>query len=231
MLTLYARRTIANGPALRLALPLAAAFLAALSAHIAIDVVGDYVLAHDTYDDPAHGSRWLASIALGISAFVAVWALGRAALAESRGSHNALRRALRAAVPASSIRFSGIVTAASLPMLAGMAWLDAVCAGIPVDDAGDLFGGCIPLGTGITVVLAIVVAAAVHRLVALLCRFHRSIVRAVEAFVRLPRGAVRAASCLTLSLMEDRPRVHASLVRCTGADRAPPLVAMPLLTA
>jgi hypothetical protein len=213
---------IANGSALRIALPLAAAFLAALSAHVAIDVAGDYVLAHDTYDDPAHGSRWLASIALGISACIAVWALGRAALAESRGSHEALRRALRAAVPSSFVSFSALVTAASLPMLAGMAWLDAVCAGIPVDDVGDLFGGCIPLGSGITVALAIVVATAVHRLVALLCRFHRSIVRAVEAFVRLPRSAARAASCLTLSVMEDRPRVPASLARCTGADRAPP---------
>jgi len=217
---------IANGVALRIALPLAAAFLAALSAHVAIDIVGDYVLAHDTYDDPAHGSRWLASIALGLSAFVAVWASVRAALAESRGSHQALRRALRAAVPASGIRFAALVTAASLPMLAGMAWLDAVCAGIRVDDVGDLFGGCIPLGSGIAAAVAVVVAAAVHRLVALLCRFHRSIVRAVEACVRLPRGAARAAACLTLSLREDRPRVPASLVRCTGADRAPPVRAL-----
>jgi hypothetical protein len=206
-------------------MPLAAAFLAALSAHVAIDVAGDFLLAHDTYDDPAHGSRWLASIALAASAFAALWALAKAALAETRGSYGALRAALRAAVPSSGIAFAAIVTAAALPMLLGMAWLDAVCAGIGVDGVADLLGGSIALGAGIAIAFALALALGLHRLVAVLSRFHRSIVRAVEALVRAARAA-RCAPFPTAAVRQDRPRVPAALARCTGCDRAPPGPAM-----
>ncbi len=210
-----------SGFALRIAMPLAAAFLAALAAHVAIDVVGDYVLAHDTYDDPAHGSRWLASIALAASALGVLWALARAVLAETRGSRDALRRAVQAAVPASPAAFALTVAAAALPLLLGMAWLDACCAGIGVDDVADLLGGSMPLGAGILFAFAFAVALGLHRFVALLVRFRRSIFRAVEAFVR---GA-RIATCTPLHVAtdtQDRPRVPAALSRCTGANRAPP---------
>ncbi len=63
---------------------LASAFVAALVAHVAIDVAGDYLLAHDTYDDHAHGSRYVASIALAIAAIATLWIFVRAVLAETR---------------------------------------------------------------------------------------------------------------------------------------------------
>jgi hypothetical protein len=202
-------------------MPLAAAFLAALAAHVAIDVAGDYLLAHDTYDDPAHGSRWLATMALAACALSALWAFGRALLAETRGTRGALRTALRAAVPASPAKFALAVTAAALPLLLGMAWLDDACAGIDVDGVASLFGGSVPIGAGITIAFALGAAIGVHRLVALLCRLERSIVRAVEAFVRVALDA-SGAPLLALSSVADRPRVPSALARCTGANRAPP---------
>jgi hypothetical protein len=159
-------------------MPLAAAFFASLAAHVSIDIAGDFVLAHDTYDDPAHGSRWLASIALAICALGALGVLARAVVAETRGCRGALRRALSASLPRSAAAFALIVAGAALPLLAGMAWLDDACAGIRVDDVADLFGGSIPLGAGITVALAFAAAACAHRFVAVLSRYHRAIVRA-----------------------------------------------------
>ena len=216
---------------MRLAVPLAAACLAALAAHIAIDVAGDFVLAHDAYDDPAHGSRWLASFAaagLGLAGF---WAVLRAALAETRGSNGALRSALRAAMPLGPAGFAALVAAIALPLVLAMACLDASFSGIAIDDAADLLGGSIPLGAGLTVAFGMAAGLGVHRLLTLLCRFHRSIVRAVGAFVRPARAASRALRILVASNTQDRPRVLAALARCTGANRAPPGPVAVLLTA
>lgn len=224
-------QNVRRGLALRLAVPLAAACLAALAAHIAIDIAGDFVLPHDAYDDPNHGSRRLASLAaagLGLAGF---WAVLRAALAETRGSSGALRSTLRAALPLGPAAFAGLVAALTLPLVLGMAWLDASCSGIALDDAGDLLGGSIPLGAGLTVAFGIAAGLGVHRLLTLLCRFHRSIVRAVEAFVRPARAVSSALRILVASNTQDRPRVLAALARCTGANRAPPGPVAVLLTA
>lgn len=231
MLEICDRRSASSEFALRLVMPLAAAFLAALAAHISIDIAGDYVLVHDTYDDPAHGSRWLASFAVAVSALGALALLWRAVLAETRGCRGALRAALGAAVPPSAATFAVTVALAALPLLVGMAWLDDLCAGIEVDDVADLFGGSLPLGAGMTIAFALAAALGVHRLVAFLSRYQHSIVRAVEAFVRIARGSTCAPQLTTTGTRPDRPRVSAALERCTGADRAPPrLVPQPLLT-
>ena len=204
-------------------MPLAAAFLAALSAHVAIDVAGDYLLAHDTYDDHVHGSRYVASFALLASALAALCFLARAVLAETRGARDALKLALRASIPKSISSFAVVVTGVTVPLLLGMAWLDSVCAGVPVDDLADLFGGSLALGIGITVAFALVAAVGVHHLVALATRYHRSIVRAIGIVVHAMEAARGASVCLSLARHdEDRPRVPAALARCTGADRAPP---------
>jgi hypothetical protein len=208
--------------ALRYALPLAAAFLAALLAHVSIDIVGDYVLPHDTYDDPEHGSRWVASIALGICALGALGALGRAVFAETRGRRGAVRAALRMAAPSSALAFGIAVTAIALPLLAAMAWLDDTAAGIGPDDVADLFGGSIPLGASITAGFALAIAAGLHRFVVFLTGKHRSIVRALEAFVRIFRARTGAALRSVSRLQQNRPRVSAALARCTSGNRAPP---------
>ncbi len=210
------------GIALRIAVPAVAACLAALLAHIAIDVAGDYVLANDAYDATAHGSRWLASLATLGMACVGLWALLRATLAEVRGSYGALRAVLRAALPRNPGAFVALVVVVTAPLVLAMARLDALIAGQAVVDPADLFGGSVALGAGISLAFAIIVALGALRVFRLLLCFHRSLVRAVEAFVRLaPQG--ESAVHRVASGAEIRPRVPAALVRATGANRAPPI--------
>lgn len=208
--------------ALRVALPLAAALLAAVAAHVALDAIGDFVLAHDAFDDDAHGSRLLASTALGATGLAACLTLARAVLAEARGSRGALQAALRAALPASQAVFVSAIALAVLPLLAAMAWLDAFAAGTGVDDVADLFGGSIPLGAGVALAFAFAIARGVYALIALLARHHRALVRAAETFVRRAGTATSAPLAVTLERAQRR-RVSAVLVRAAGGNRAPPL--------
>jgi hypothetical protein len=215
-------RFISNAFALRVVVALASAFIAALVAHVAIDVAGDYLLTHDTYDDDAHGSRYVASIALAIAAFVALSTFVRAVIAETRGVRGALRAALRSSVPASRVAFAAIVVSLALPLLLAMAWLDSIVAGVPPDDVGDLFGGSPALGVGTTIVASLATAIAVRALVALAARFHRSIVRVVCALVHAMVRREVGDACSVSRRTDDRPRVTACFRRSGGTDRAPP---------
>jgi hypothetical protein len=208
--------------ALRVGVPLVAAGLAALGAHVAIDVAGDFLLPHDAYDAPAHGSRWIASIALAATVLAVAGALLRAALAESRGSRFALRAALLASVPRGAGTMCGYVAALALPMLAGMAAFDAATAGAAIDSGADLFGGSIPLGLSIALGFAVVAGIASHAGIRALAAGHRALVRAVESFVRLRNASRDASRAWSDWAAPDRPRVEAALYRSIGANRAPP---------
>jgi hypothetical protein len=201
---------------------LAGAFFAALLAHVAIDVAGDYLLAHDTYDDDAHGSRYVASIALLVSVFAALSAYARAVLAETRGMRGALRASLRSSIPASSFAFAALVASLAMPLLLGMAWLDSLVAGAPVDDVTDLFGGSLALGIAMVTVASLATAMALRVFVAFVARFHRSIVRVACAIVHtsLPRIVIDA--CLVARRRNDRTTVAGFFGRFSGTDRAPP---------
>jgi hypothetical protein len=182
------------------------------------------LLAHDTYDDDAHGSRWLATTASIVSTLVGIALVARALLAETRGERGALRTVLIASVPASPFAFVAMVAAATLPLLLAMGALDAYVAHAPVDDFTDLVGGSLPLGFGTAVAAAAIVALGVHRLIAFLTRNHTSIVRVARAFVssfEMAEGT-DGATFFAIDRHEDRPRVLAALARCMGANRAPP---------
>jgi hypothetical protein len=205
-------------------MPLGAAMLAALAAHVAIDIAGDYLLPHDTFDDDAHGSRWLASAVLATSALGTVWFLANAVLAETRGARGALRAALRASVPASAGAFVALVAAGALPLVIAMGGLDAYVAGARIDGLADLLGGSLPLGTTLTFALAAASGIGTHRLVGLLSRHQRSIVRVVGTLVRATETAEHGICppLLATKRTQDRARVPAALVRSMGANRAPP---------
>jgi hypothetical protein len=224
--------TLAAGTAfaLRVALPLAAALLAAIAAHVTLDAIGDFVLAHDAFDDHAHGSRLLASTVLGAAGLAALWTLARAVVAEARGSRGALQTAVHAALPPSPAVFGLTVAAAVLPLLAAMAWLDALAAGAGIDDVADLFGGSIPLGAGVALAFAFATARGLHSCIALLARHHRAIVRAAEAFVR-PASAATGAPLAVTPERGQRRHVAAVLARSAGGNRAPPRPALQTLTA
>lgn len=208
--------------ALRFALPCFAACAAAVLAHLAIDIAGDYVLAKDAYDALEHGSRWTVSLLAFVAACGGLWAILRAAVAEARGRFGALRGVLSAAAPASPWRFCAVVAAFSIPVLLGMAGLDAALAGRPVDDLGDLVGGSFILAGSMLALCAGLVSGGVLAFLRLLCRHHRALLRVVESFVRLALAFVAAAAPLAARGMPRRARTHSSLRRCTSGNRAPP---------
>jgi hypothetical protein len=208
--------------ALAFALPCFAALAAALLAHVAIDVVGDYVLASDAYDTLDHGSRWGVSVLAFLAAAGAMWAILRAALVDAKGSHGALRDVLRSALPSSTWPFVLIVAGLSGPVLLAMAGMDAAVAGRHIDDLHDLVGGSYVLAAALTALCAASVACATVAFLRLLCRKHRAILRVVEAFVRRALDFARPHGAITSRRVATRSRTHSALRRCTSGNRAPP---------
>jgi len=140
-----------------------AASIAALAAHIAIDVLGDVLLAHDTYDDVAHQSRAVISCtALAVVAGAALRLLLAALDGVRTVPHR--RSPLNVVDPRSLGMFVLLVVAASLVLLAGMEMADLAIAGQSFDDCADLLGGSIWLGAGVTLPIALSAAYLVGRI-------------------------------------------------------------------
>jgi hypothetical protein len=121
-------------------------------AHYAIDVVGDFALSHDTYDDVAHASREIASgVALLIALFLAVRGL-RICCEVAATNRNRLPQTAFSVRQRIVLFLSTI--AASLALVPAMECLDDRLAGDPITRLADVFGGSIPLGAGTTVICA-----------------------------------------------------------------------------
>jgi hypothetical protein len=141
-------------------LALFAAMAAAATAHVAIDIVGDYALAHDTYDDVAHSSRELVS---GLALLIAL-ALASRALRTcfELAAANRTRLPQPSANRREKLGFVFGVIAISATLVPAMEWLDCRLAGVPVRELDDAFGGSILLGLGTTIVCAIVVGTLIY---------------------------------------------------------------------
>jgi hypothetical protein len=166
-----------------------AAAAAAATAHEAIDIVGDYALAHDTYDNVAHGSRELLS---GLALLLAVLLAGRglriccaiAAANRTRILEPAPRRA-------AGIGFVlGVITLTAI-LVPSMEWLDGRLDGVPVRALDDAFGGSILLGLGTTIICAAFVASAVYAIARWLISHRDSIATIIETLLRRLAGVVR----------------------------------------
>lgn len=196
-----------------------AALSAALVAHVAIDVVGDYVLARDAYDGMAHASRTL--VAGGAMALL-MCALGlslHGALAEARGNEGRFCRALATALPRSRVTFAAVVTAGTFVILGAMGGLDTVLAAAPVDDISALFGGSLTLAAGLGSLAGLLAAALVWHAIGRLGRMVHRLARAILHFVRFaapPRLHASRAHGVRSSL------ALALIVRPDLAGRAPP---------
>ncbi|HTX59010.1 MAG TPA: hypothetical protein VMH02_04975 [Verrucomicrobiae bacterium] len=165
------------------ALFLAAVAAAAAFAHYAIDVVGDYALPHDTYDDVAHASREV----LAIAAVVIALGIGMRALrrcCELGAAHRLLLVA-----PALSwkacLPFAACTAVLASIVVPVMELIDARAAGASIDDLGDAFGGSILLGLGVTIACAAVVAFFTFALARWLVSHRERIVAIVVSLVRL----------------------------------------------
>jgi len=205
-------------PRLLLLLLVAAAAAAAALAHVAIDIVADYAVAHASYDDVAsHGSRELVvAIAVALAASIAWRALQRCC-------DVAARARFRAAKPPSwwiALPFAAATAALACAAVPAMEWTDTLLAGRPLGDLSDAFGGSVPLGIGLTVACALLVASAAFALVRWLLSHRDRILAAVVAVIGELQGTHGGASSQSFALPYVVRRRNVSSLR--RGKRAPP---------
>jgi hypothetical protein len=160
-----------------------AATIAAVLAHVTIDVLGDFLLAHDTFDGVEHHSR---AVFLGIFVLVAglvalrfVWEL----MGRGVGSLRELLRRLRTARGSSPIHFVLHVIAVAVVGLVLMEFLDCTISGSEFRDVADLMGGSLLLGGSTTTVLGAIVAIAVRALFGLIVDWEPCIAAVISRFL------------------------------------------------
>jgi hypothetical protein len=207
-----------------LVVPLCAALFAALCAHNAIDLAGDYLLPHDTYDDIAHVSRTLFGGATVALVAVVLGIAFRGAIHEASGREAAFCDALGALGPKDARWFFGIVTGLTIVLVLAMQSLDCLLAGTEIDDIGDLFGGSLLLGSLCSFASAVFCGACARFVYARAAQFRRTFLAVASAFVRPGHGAETMSGCSrtqvrvvpTPGIRRGRP----------SAGRAPPLLAL-----
>ena len=154
--------------ALQAALVLVTGAIAAVAAHVTIDVLGDFLLTRDTYDGIAHYSRtlFIDAIVLSVALIVvrAVWE----AFDRRPGASIAILR--RLTPQTSPWRFVTLVVVTALVVLLSMERADAIMAGTAVHGIGDLLGGSIALGASAVAAIGALTALAMHAVITLLGR-------------------------------------------------------------
>ncbi len=202
-----------------LSLALCAAAAGAVFAHAAIDVVGDYALATDSYDHLHHSSRELISgVALAIAAILVARGLrGCCEIAQ----RNRTRLACAAYGTRDALGYWIAAVAASCTLVPAMEYLDGRLDGMAVRQLGDAFGGSLLVGLLTTVVCASLVAALIFALARWLVSYRDAIVTILETLLRWSGDAVRRlASDLDRYRLTFRRRVsHASRL----SKRGPPV--------
>ncbi len=197
-----------------------AALCAALIAHIAIDALGDVLLARDSYDALDHRSRAFVGTAVLAFVFGSGSLFVRNAFVRARGDDRAFCASLGELVPRNVVAFGVGVCALAVPLLAAMEAIDARLDGAIVSDLGDLFGGSYALGIATTLVCALACAFAVVRVL-------RAATVLCAALVRVVAIARRRSAARAPRVCERRFRRSAALHRssCFGrrlVGRAPP---------
>ncbi len=206
-----------------LSLILCAAAAGAALAHFAIDVVGDYALAHDSYDDLAHSSRGLISgVAFAIAVFLA-----------ARGLRHCCEIAVknRACLPAAVGRgrdllgFLMAAVAASLALIPAMEWFDGRLDGAPVNNLSEAFGGSLLLGIVTAVICVSLVAALVYALAHWLISYRDAFVTVVATLLRPIANAVPH---LTYKLERSPLTLRRRAPHALRISRRGPPVALPV---
>ncbi|HEX8805866.1 MAG TPA: hypothetical protein VF741_02910 [Candidatus Aquilonibacter sp.] len=199
----------------------ASALLAAVTSHVGIDVLGDFLVRDDTYDHLAHGSRVLFTLtALGLGATAGLYLFSHlcAAAASLRLRVRMLR--IRRTHAAGLI---ACVIALALLLVPLMETIDVLRAGGDVDSLSDAFGSSLLLGISTTTACALLWSGAVLGLAAWLVHRCDRIVTLLATLLQLrrARGACvhprRAAAAIVASASARRSRHH--------SKRGPPFTA------
>jgi hypothetical protein len=203
-----------------------AACAAALFAHVAIDLAGDVLLAHDTYDGVDHYSRGeVLAGGLGAAATALLRMVWRA-LEEARIGRSAPRPRFEEIFGRTPWPFVPAVAALALPTLMTMELADVLGTGGRVDDLTDLLGGSALLGSGITTIAALLVAVAARRIARFIFSSHDVLVAAIgRLVVLLTRLNVPMGRRIARSARRRAQRQRSILARRCG-KRGPPAFAI-----
>lgn len=204
------------------AVVLFAACVAALLTHVAIDIAGDYWLAHDAYDTLAHHSRLATLIGISALALALLGAIVAHAFADVRGNRGALRDALEALVVGRALPFVAGVVFVSLLALVAMETLDSLLGTGKIEDAADAFGGSIAFGLAFALPISLAVALGTWILARSMIRLLQPLLRVVGALLTyLARSCDRTTPALALIATTPLWMRSSLLARCAGL-RAPP---------
>ena len=151
-------------------------------AHFAIDVVGDYLLARDSYDHLEHGSRELLT---GLALVLAVVLAARGLRICCEIATNIAAVSLRPVLGLrEALGFIAGAATASAVLVPAMEYLDGRLDGAPVLQLADAFGGSILLGLTTTLLCASFVALLVYAMVRWLISHRDSIATMLETLLR-----------------------------------------------
>ncbi len=202
-------------------LALCAAAAGAALAHVAIDVVGDFALANDSYDHVAHGSRELLSgIALILAVVLAARGLRICCEIACINRSCVLVPVIR---PSDALGFVGAAVAGSIALVPAMEWLDGRLAGAPVLTLNEAFGGSILLGIVTTIVCAAAIAVAIYAIARWLISHRDSIVTIIVTLLRAMADGV-PASAYTLASRGITPRRRRAPNALRLCKRGPPVL-------
>jgi hypothetical protein len=212
------------GPRMLVPLFLCAAAGAAALAHVAIDIVGDYALAHDTYDSIAHGSREL----------VAGVALVAAIVLAFRGLRVCCDVAVanRGRLPGRDLNkrqafgFVAGVLAAVAVLVPAMELLDSRLDGTGLSGLDDAFGGSIPLGLAVAVACAAIVAGIVLG-IAFWIVSHRDAIETIVVSLLGRTEPIERPNIQELRRRSVRPQRQGTVHALRLCKRGPPSVARP----
>jgi len=203
---------------------LSAALLAAVSAHVGIDILGDYLVRDDSYDHVAHGSRELFTmLALLPAAGVGVRLFSRLCVAAA--SIRTRVRFLRF----SRYQLAGFTVAvvlATLVLVPSMEAIDAARAGVDVDSLADAFGSSMLLGTTVSLVCALIWCGVLFCIALWLSKHRESVARLLYELIAIARGA---PSCIHQSRTRETISVATRERRAQRrSKRGPPRATRPI---
>ncbi|HEY2473540.1 MAG TPA: hypothetical protein VGI19_01945 [Candidatus Cybelea sp.] len=175
-------------------LALCAAAAGAAIAHEAIDVIGDFALAHDSYDNIAHGSRELLSgIALVLAVLLAARGL-RSCCELARIHRNRVQR-VTLGLP-EMLGYLAAAVSVGCALVPAMEWLDGRADGVAVLQLSEAFGGSLALGLGTTIICASLISILVFAIARWLIAHRDTIAAIIETLLRRADDAVRPLSCI-----------------------------------
>jgi len=202
----------------------AAACVAGVASHYAIDVAGDYTVRHDTYDHIAHHSRSFALVFAGAFVCASALVVLLAALSDARKFRGMLGSIAAARGLGSPGALVARLVPSSLAVLVVMESIDGrMATGVQPGFASTL-GGSIALGLTVVCVVATGVAFALWQA---LCALRASQRRIVSALCRLMSRAAAPGGdpVRRVAIVDLRVAPRCSELSRRAGKRAPPIAA------